>query len=193
MVLFSKDHTYKHDWGAVTLAFWRKYPNRHAKHVKAVDTYASSLCPRTGDMVTRRVIICHNYLPSWIVALGVSPVQYAVEQTVTNARNKTMVVRSRNVSGASVMVVEETCSYSAHPDRKDWTRYHQEAHIRAFLPFVYGRLERYSFDNFHKNSSKGLEIIEDLCEKFARQRVVQDGLSSRNIDVPQWLLSLAKL
>lgn len=190
-MLFTTKHTYKHDWDTVSVAWWRKYPNKHAKHVKAVDTVDTTVCPETGNLTSTRVIMCDNYLPNWIIALGVSPVQYAVEHAVANARDKTLVIRSRNISGSSVMVVEERCEYRQHPDRADWTEYEQEAKIKAFLPFVYAKLERYTHSNFTTNSHKGLEVIEGLCERLREHHVVRNGMAKLD-DVPKFLLDLAR-
>lgn len=170
MRLFARDHTYKHPWGNVTLAFWRKYPNKFSEHVKAVDTFARSYDARTGDYTAHRLVAAESALPSWVMAMGIDARAYALEQTTVNARTQKMVVRSQNLTGSSVIVVEEKCTYTPHAENAEWTQYHQEAHIRAFLPVVAGRLENYTFSSIAAKSAEGLQVIEQLC-----QNMVQGG------------------
>ena len=150
------------------MAFWRKYPNKFSEHIKAVDTYGRHYNPETGDLTVHRIVAADNALPSWVISMGVDPRAYGIEQTVVNARNKTMVVRSQNLTGSSLLVVEEKCTYKPHADNTNWTQYHQEAHIKAFMPMVSGRLENYTFSSIAAKSNEGLEVIEQLCQSMRR-------------------------
>eukprot|EP00998_Keelungia_sp_KM082_P005665 NODE_1971_length_1170_cov_8.035475_g1954_i0.p2 GENE.NODE_1971_length_1170_cov_8.035475_g1954_i0~~NODE_1971_length_1170_cov_8.035475_g1954_i0.p2 ORF type:complete len:182 (-),score=59.80 NODE_1971_length_1170_cov_8.035475_g1954_i0:498-1043(-) len=171
--LFSHEHSYKHSWGNVTLAWWRKYPNKYSAHVKEVDCYRRELDASSGTFTAWRLLACEQSLPSWVVALGISPNAYALEKTEVNAKDKTMVVRSRNITGSSLMVVEETCTYTEDEENKEWTHYKQEAKISAFMPFVYHKLEKYTVDSFAQKSQQGLQVIEGICED-----IVQNGLKA---------------
>ncbi len=157
------------------LAFWRKYPNRFADHVKEVDTFKRDFDPVTGDLTTYRLIACESALPSWMSALGISSLAYALEQTVVNAKNKTMVIRSRNISGSSMMVVEEKCTYTQDPENAAWTQYNQSANITSFLPIVRSKMENYTFASMTNRSKQGLAVMEELCHVLATK-----GLSALN-------------
>ena len=65
----------------------------------------------TPLLVSNRIISCETALPAWLNRLGVSNHAYAIETSVINPRTQEMVVKSRNVTGASLMVMEETCLY----------------------------------------------------------------------------------
>lgn len=164
MRIFSRDHTYHHPWGNVSLAFWRKYPNKFSEHLQAVDTYRRHYNPETGDLTVHRLVAADQALPPWVVALGIDPRAYGLEQTVVNARHQTMVVRSQNLTGASLLVVEETCTYQPQAENSHWTQYHQEARIKACLPLVSGRLEHSTLASLAAKSNEGLEVIEQLCQ-----------------------------
>lgn len=123
----------RHDWSTVTTAFWGKYPNQNAPHVKEIDTYERNFSPVTGDITSKRILKCiSGSIPSWMGRLGfpttmfaelllcIVKIRYCQEESVVNAREKKLVLRSSNISGSGLMVVEETCSYSAHPENSNW-------------------------------------------------------------------------
>ncbi len=199
---FSVVHTFQYPFSLVSLAFWRKYPNVHAPHVKQIDIYdrkliriprattdaliqneevkysenaaAAASDPAASDMclVTNRIIGCESALPSWMSACGISSSAFAVETTIVNPRTNEMVVKSRNLTGASLMVVEETCLYRPSKADPNHTEYTQTAKITAFLPFFSQKCEQYSFQSMNAKSQKGLQTIENLCEKIKSNGVV---------------------
>lgn len=173
MRLFCKDHTYQHPWQNVTTAFWRKYPNKFSDHIKAVDTVKRDFDTTTGQLTTTRLVSCESSLPSWMTSLGISSKAFAIERTTVHPQEKKMVVQSQNLTGSSIMVVQETCTYTQHADNKDWTNYRQEAQISAFMPIVRQQLENYTLANFSMRSNQGLEVMENLC-----QQITQQGISS---------------
>jgi len=180
---FSTEHTYRHPWSHVTSAFWRKYPNPLATHVKQIDCYERKLVPTGGAagssdpqrmlLVTNRLVACESPIPSWMASVGIPTSAYVAETCVVDPVTKEMVIKSRNISGSSMMTVEETCRYTQHKHNADWTHYTQSAKITAFLPFVSSGLESFSFNSMHEKSKKGLQAIEILCE-----RIRSDGLDS---------------
>ena len=103
--------------------------------------------------------------------MGVSNHAYAIETSVINPSTREMVVKSRNVTGASLMVMEETCTYRANPLDARLTDYRQSAVITAFLPVFAGKFEAFTFNNMSKKSAEGLQTIETLCQRIAREGV----------------------
>ncbi len=68
-----------HPWSHVTSAFWRKYPNPLATHVKQIDCYERKLVPTGGAagssdpqrmlLVTNRLVACESPIPSWMASV----------------------------------------------------------------------------------------------------------------------------
>jgi len=112
--------------------------------------------------------------------MGFPNLVYATETTVVDPVSKEMVIKSRNISGSSVVILEETCTYSQHPDNKSWTNYHQEAKIHSVLPVVSQHCENFSYTSLLRNSGQGLRTIENLCERIQTEGVTSlvDQLSS---------------
>lgn len=161
--LYKSEHEFKHPWEHVTAAFWRKYPNDLSTHVKEVDTYSRYLTP-CGKLVTHRLMRCESAMPSWLSSLGVPASMYVAETTIVDSKEKKMIIRSRNLTGANVMVAEEECSYMPSATNPNNTRYVQSAAIRAFLPMFSGKFEQYSYANMAAKSKHGLHTMEQLCQ-----------------------------
>ena len=136
----------------------------------------SSSSPPTPSpcLVSNRVISCYTALPVWLNKLGVSNHAYAIETSVVNPSTRQMVVRSRNVTGASFMVMEETCTYSQNKLNPLHTDYRQTAKITAFLPMFSGNFESFTLHSVTKKSKEGLETIERICQRLREEAM--DGL-----------------
>jgi hypothetical protein len=169
--LFSVEHEFKHPWERVTSAFWRKYPNEAAAHVRAIDITDRRMDAQ-GRLITNRIMSCHSALPSWLRAAGLPQNCFVAETSIVDPRTRTMVVKSSNLSGASLMVVEETCTYQASASSPAHTHYKQQARITAFLPFLAGKFESYSVANLHAKSAEGMAVVEKLCQRIQRDGVL---------------------
>jgi hypothetical protein len=170
--LFSAEHTFQHPFSRVTSAFMNKYPNAAAPHVKAIDITDRRI-DEQGRLITNRLISCHSALPSWLRSAGMPQTCYVAESAVVDPNSHTMVVKSSNLSGSSIMVIEETCTYSQCPTAPTTaTHYRQEARITAFLPLISSKFENYSFANFQSKSADGLIVVERLCQKIAQHGVL---------------------
>ena len=53
---FSRTHVYDASWEHTTAAFWVKYPNEQAKHIRSVDTVARSFDPGRQILRQRRLM-----------------------------------------------------------------------------------------------------------------------------------------
>ena len=59
-------------------------------------------------------------MPGWVCRmLGVSEKAYVFEHTTTDARNRTMVSKTKNLTLAGWVDVEETVTYSEHGQDKN--------------------------------------------------------------------------
>jgi hypothetical protein len=189
MKLFENSCTLAYPWDIATLAFWRKYPDPRVMHVKEVDTLHRSINPATGELTTYRLIACETALPGWVAALAGTNRAYTLEQSISNPRTKTMVVRSRNLTGASMLLINETCIYQQDPKNPTCTQYRQIAEIKANMLGVRSALESFCHSDMVKKSQTGIKVVEELCQKLTKDGVQSlfDHLTSR----PKLVYSLA--
>jgi hypothetical protein len=176
MRFFDSTHVFQWKWADVTTSFWRKYPNWLATHVKRVDCYGREMTP-DGKLVVHRLITSQQALPSWLSALGIDSTAHSLETTVVDPVAKTMVVKSKNLSGSSLMTVDEVCTYAQHPTRPDQTNYTQTATFTAHLFLFGGKLEDYSLSTMAAKSQKGLKALESICDSFSPTETLGNYLS----------------
>jgi hypothetical protein len=89
-----------------------------------------------------------------------------------------MIVKSRNLTGSSLMVMEETCVYSASATNPLHTDYRQHARITALLPVFASKFESFTLSNVSKKSQEGLRTIELLCQRLQQREA--EGVDPMN-------------
>ena len=186
VAIYSNSHVFQHPFDNVTSAFWRKYPNDQASHVKSIDCYSRKI-DSSGRLIVHRLLRCESPVPSWMATLGVSNAAYAAETAVIDPHTKEMCIKSRNITGASMMVVEETCTYTENESNKQYTSFTQQARIKAFLPFFSKRAEQFTHTSMCEKAPLGLQVIESLCEKIKSRGILQfidDLLPSFDLQSP---------
>jgi len=60
MQLFATTHDYPYSFDQVTAAHWQKYPNPLTRHVLHVDTIHREVDPKSGTLITKRLIVCRQ-------------------------------------------------------------------------------------------------------------------------------------
>ncbi len=158
MKTFRQDHVYTHNWATVTSAFFRKYPNKFSSHVHSVDSFDCRYEPQTGVLTVYRIISVESKIPSWLKYLVCDNRAYVVEKITVNSRTKEMLVQSQNISGVSILNVQERCLYCS--TEAGQTCFKQEISVDACL----GKLEEYSILTMSKIAEQGRMVIESLCQ-----------------------------
>eukprot|EP00823_Brevimastigomonas_motovehiculus_P009201 TRINITY_DN8863_c0_g1_i1.p1 TRINITY_DN8863_c0_g1~~TRINITY_DN8863_c0_g1_i1.p1 ORF type:complete len:210 (+),score=47.31 TRINITY_DN8863_c0_g1_i1:110-739(+) len=159
---FARNYTLRHPWETASAAFWRKYPNPDAEHVHEADTFDRKI-DTEGNLQLRRFYTLAFPLPDWLQSMA-GPKYHAADIVTVNPKERSLVLKSRNLSFSSFLTIEETCTYTPDANDPQLTNYRHEARITSFLPFLAGKLETFSQNGFTQKSKKGLEAIETLCE-----------------------------
>lgn len=161
---FHRTACFDHPWLDVTSVYWGKFPNRHQPYIKAVDTFDRELDPETGVMTVRRMITHHSPGPRWMYALGFPDEVSAFEEITVDPNKRSLVLKTKNITAASIFQVAETCVYTENEELT--TDYEQNIQITSFLPFFANLAEEFSFNTCAKNSDKGLSTMSELCDNF---------------------------
>ncbi|KAF9971287.1 hypothetical protein BGZ73_005810 [Actinomortierella ambigua] len=159
--------SYEHAWDNVTYAFWVRYPNPFASHVLGCDVIDRSVDPETGVLRTTRLILKKGVLPRWGRNLIKNPDAYIIEESEVDPRTHTMVTRTRNLNHARVMQVEETQTFSLHPENPKWTQVKTEARIVSELRWgLTGRVEAFGINKFVDNSARARKGMKHILERL---------------------------
>ncbi|OQS00108.1 hypothetical protein THRCLA_21748 [Thraustotheca clavata] len=169
MVLNQKtEHTYPYSWDVVSRAFWNKYPNAKLSHVERVDVL-NRYIDSEGRLHSARLAKCtQNNMPSWAESI-LGKYSYVYEETICDPVNKTLQLKSTNLSYRSVATVNEVCLYTQAkgPDGLfSHTHYTQDAQVSAFVPFVSQKLEKLSVSRGAETAAKGLNAMEAICKEI---------------------------
>ncbi|KAG9511233.1 PRELI domain-containing protein 1, mitochondrial, partial [Fragariocoptes setiger] len=155
---YERQTTFQFNWQQIAIAFWRRYPNKHSKHVLSEDVIHRHI-NREGQLVSRRLFVKTNSCPKWIEKLIPSRKVHVLEDSCVDPKQETLTTITRNIAMTNLMTVEETCVYKPHPENKAWTMLERKVIIDSKLYGLTGRavkafgLERYRYNA--KKSDKG--------------------------------------
>eukprot|EP01084_Bolivina_argentea_P265708 450483_1 len=201
---FLNRHVFELPWESVTNAWWQKYPNHHSLQVTEVDTIDRELDTSTGELITRRLISARLNPPSWMQAIGFPNYCYVLEETRVNPHIQNMVLKSVNVTGSDLLQIQETCKYFVDKSDNNKCVYEQSAAITSMvnIPLIHSAIESYSLGIHSGNAIKGLNAMEELCEKYVKLGqegfheilnlrldtilLMSDLETLKNIDINEW-------
>ncbi|KAG0252972.1 hypothetical protein BG011_006624 [Mortierella polycephala] len=159
--------SFEHAWDNVTYAFWLRYPNPFASHVVGCDVIDRQVDPETGVLRTTRVILKQGVLPRWGRGMIKNPDAYIIEESEVDPKTQTMVTRTKNLNHVRVMQVEETQTFTVHPENPKWTQVKTEARIISELRWgLTGRVESFGINKFMDNSAKARKGMAHILERL---------------------------
>ncbi|XP_065828098.1 PRELI domain containing protein 3B-like [Oscarella lobularis] len=168
MKIWSSNHTFSYSWESISQAAWRKYPNPMNPNVVGTDVLSRRV-DDSGRLHTHRVITTAQWpFPDFVSRLiGFDKRCYVTEYSIIDPATKTMTLRSKNVTLASWMAVEETLIYQEHPDDANKTLLTQEAQIFGSSALgIPSYFEGLVVDGMSSNASKGREAMDWVCKKI---------------------------
>ncbi|KAI8899493.1 PRELI-like family-domain-containing protein [Globomyces pollinis-pini] len=163
---------YNHNWNAVTLALWKKYPNPFAAHVLAVDVIDRHI-DENGIIHTTRLFLKKGKMPAWGAKLLNISEAYILETSTVDPKRKEMTVKTKNLSHKKILLVEE-CQ-TIRPTLNNNTDISTEVRIISNTSFfsLRSRIEGWGLNRFKQgalNSSKGLaHVLEQLKLEFKQE------------------------
>ncbi|ODV89772.1 hypothetical protein CANCADRAFT_32923 [Tortispora caseinolytica NRRL Y-17796] len=173
MKIFSSQYVFSYPWDTVTIANWQKYPNERCPHVQSVDVLRREV--KDGVLRTERLISVKQNVPGWLITLiGGSNLSYVREVSEVDIANKSLTLRSTNLTFNSLLSVYETVKYTpaievGEDDKiKEATLFEQEAQISANAAFLRlkNKIEDWSVERFTQNAVSGKAGFESVLRKF---------------------------
>ncbi|KAG7168537.1 slowmo-like, partial [Homarus americanus] len=163
MKIWTSEHIFSHPWETVTQAVWRKYPNPHNPAVVGTDVVERQVV--NGVLHTHRLISSRWGLPSWAqTILGADRVCYGYEHSEVNPEEKTMTMRTRNLTFSSTVSMDERMVYSPDPTDCEKTILRQETIITVKGVPLTSYMEDYLLNSISTNSFK----VEELMSTYKR-------------------------
>lgn len=169
MKIFESTHLFNYPWEQVSAANWKKYPNEMSTQVMAVDILRREVDPKTRILKTERLITCEQSIPSWLRFLvGGMNKSYVREISEVDPINKTLIMRSINLTMNNLLQVYEVVTYKPDPnDPLNKTVFYQEAQITAYASIarICNKVEEWSVDRFDFNAKRGKIGFESVLKQ----------------------------
>ncbi|ESO91098.1 hypothetical protein LOTGIDRAFT_204146 [Lottia gigantea] len=168
MKIWTSQHTFDHPWESVVNAQFQKYPNPFLTDVLAIDVVNRSI-DTNGILKSQRILSSKFFFTIPSILQKIVPmnqtVQYAVENSEVNIKEKTCTMRSQNITFDSILSMDEIMVYSPHPTDKSKTILKKEITLEGPLSsFVKNEVTKV----VTKNTEKGKEAMNwviDLNKK----------------------------
>ncbi|XP_053327747.1 SEC14-like protein 5 isoform X2 [Spea bombifrons] len=103
---------------------------------------------------------------------------FFIQKNTLNWRDRTLLIEAHNETFSTRVLVNETCSYSVHPENEDWTCFEQTASldIKSFFGFE-STVEKIAMKQYTANIKRGKEVIE-----FYLNELIAQGITK----LPRW-------
>lgn len=187
MKIFQSQHLFNYPWDKVTAANWQKYPNEYSTHVVSVDILDRTIDVERKTLRTERLIGCKQAIPGWLSwMVGAQQNSYVREISEVDLINKTLVMKSSNLTMNHLLLVNETVIY--RPDKAmplQRTSFEQSAEITAFalVNRICDKLEDWSVERFGQNASTGKiafeSVLKSLTQKWDESGVFVSDIGKR--------------
>ncbi|KAI8977510.1 PRELI-like family-domain-containing protein [Mycotypha africana] len=162
-------HTFDYEWNLVSAAQWQKYPNDLCPHVVHVDVLNRRVDPKTGVLITERLITVKQNAPKILLKLvGAEETQYVREVSTIDPKAKTFKMTSQNLSLCNLLKCNEEITYTVSPEHAGKTQFTSQASVRVggFLSKWENYIEDFSIKRFQQNAQNGKEGFLRVLEKF---------------------------
>jgi hypothetical protein len=159
MKIWSTEHIFNHSWETVVTAALQKYPNPMNPSVLGVDVVDRQI--NNGIINSHRLFTTRWNFQPWIVKLlGGDRLCHASEHSVVDNNNKTLILRTRNLTFNSILNVDETLVYKQDPSNPNKTILSQEATITVKNVPLTNYMETLVESTISGNAHKGRQAIE---------------------------------
>lgn len=171
MKFWQNEYTFNHPWATVTQAFWRKYPNELQSGVVGTDVVNRHI-DSAGHLHSTRLIISKWGIPSCLqIFIGGSDTGFAVEHSIVDPVNKTMTLRSHNMTGCSVFNMHENITYKASADNTATELTHEAQILCTANWTVDSYAESFISGTLSKNAGLGLKAMEGIISTVESEAV----------------------
>uniref|UniRef100_A0A3B3BIN8 SEC14 like lipid binding 1 n=1 Tax=Oryzias melastigma TaxID=30732 RepID=A0A3B3BIN8_ORYME len=170
---------YKRPFELVMAAYERRFPTCHLIPMFVASDVVNEEVSEDGSVhkIERRCALDVD-APRLLKRIAGVEYVYFNQKNTLNKRERTLHIESRNESFSNRVIVHETCCYSVHPEKDDWTCFEQTASldIKSFFGFE-STVEKIAMKQYASSINKGKEIIEFYLNELEVEGVVH---------VPRW-------
>ncbi|CAI9577953.1 unnamed protein product [Staurois parvus] len=167
MKIWTSEHVFDHPWEMVTTAAMQKYPNPMNPSVVGVDVLNRHV-DSSGKLHSDRLLSTEWGMPSLVKSLigATRSRTYVQEHSVVDPVEKTMELKSTNITFTNMVSVDERLVYKPHPQDDKKTVLTQEAIITVKGVSLSSYLEGMMANTISTNANKGRDAMEWVISKL---------------------------
>ena len=167
MKIWTSEHVFDHPWETVTTAAMQKYPNPMNPSVAGVDVLDRHINP-SGKLHSHRLLSTEWGLPSIVKSIiGAARTKtYVQEHSVVDPVEKTMELKSTNISFTNMVSVDERLIYKPHPQDPEKNYFDSRSHNYCESSQSGSYLEGLMASRISSNANKGRETMEWVIHKL---------------------------
>ncbi|ODN03918.1 Protein slowmo [Orchesella cincta] len=182
MKFWTSEYTFNHPWDKVVQAAWRKYPNPMNPAVASIDVLDRTVDEK-GVLHTHRILSSKWGIPAWVQNIMGSPnIMYSNEKSEVDPNNKTMVLKSRNITFCSNIAVDEHLVYAPHPNDPAKTLLKQEAVVLVKGVPLSSYMESLLTTTISTNANKGRQAMNWVISKIDEELKDLSNSASKSTD-----------
>ncbi|XP_006003094.1 SEC14-like protein 5 isoform X1 [Latimeria chalumnae] len=170
---------YKYPFELVMAAYEKRFPTCPLIPVFLGSDILSEYCSEDGSLhIVERSCKLNIDAPRLLKKIAGVEYIYFIQKNTLNWKDRTLLIEAHNETFASRVLVNETCSYSVHPENDDWTCFEQSASldIKSFFGFE-STVEKIAMKQYTANIKRGKEVIEHYLNELISQGVTH---------IPRW-------
>lgn len=174
MLYYRSNHAYDYNFETVTLAYFNRYPNPYATHVKSIDTI-DVFTDKKGRLHQVKLIKKSGRLPKFIKPfLGKITTTWIIENTIVDPVSKEMITYNCNLDHTKIIRIEEFNTYKYDLNKNLTNSFVTVKFSSGFThKFEFGlsikdRIEDWSKNKFSNNlmrSREGLKLVMDSVKE----------------------------
>lgn len=167
MKIWTSEHVFEHPWETVTTAAMQKYPNPMNPNVVGVDVLNRHV-DSSGKLHSDRLLSTEWGMPSIVRSIiGATRTNtYIQEHSVVDPVEKSMELKSTNITFTNMVSVDERLVYKPHPQDNKKTILTQEAIITVKGISLSSYLEGMMANTISSNANKGRDAMEWVISKL---------------------------
>jgi len=127
---------------------------------------------------TVRLISKTNKVPRWASKVLPSSSGYVVEESHVNAKDKTIITYTRNITYTHLMTVDERCEYRVSPDSKVWMLLSRQAWVTSGIYGFSRAVESLGVERYKKNIKKSMKGLEYILTRMYIPEKIPCGIAA---------------
>ncbi|CAH2307875.1 SEC14 5 [Pelobates cultripes] len=162
---------YKHPFELVMAAYERRFPTCPLIPVFLGSDIVQEHKSEDGSVhVVERICKLNVDAPRLLKRIAGVEFVFFIQKNTLNWKDRTLLIEARNETFSTRVLVNETCSYSVHPENEEWTCFEQSASldIKSFFGFE-STVEKIAMKQYTANIKRGKEVIEFYLNELISQ------------------------